>query len=149
MKLQELCESTTFKQWAAENKAKLKALKVKKPAAEKPAKKSKAEHREHLDTVLLSKVEAAISTSFPDGDPMDHFINFLEHHNLSIKDVDRVMRKRYGTSYNGYLVSAWADTARDNISDAKRELAAGKQPHHSAFYTVKDGKVVAEPNPWK
>ena len=115
------------------------------------AKKAEKEEKEKLDHKLYNKVIDAISNSFPDGDPMDHFMDWMERNGMDMKDVDRVMKKYEGKSYYRYLANMWDDYAADTIADAKSRIAAGKKPESSNFYYFdeKTGKLTKEKNPWK
>jgi hypothetical protein len=112
-------------------------------------KKSK-EERAALDVALLNKVENAISNSFPDGDPMDWFVGFLEKHNLDLSDVDRVMKKQYGRTYDQYQIDMWDSFAADSEHDANMMISQGQDPGSSPFWSWdgKSPKVELEPNPW-
>ena len=115
------------------------------------AKKAEKEEKEKLDSQLYHKVVDAIGNSFPDGDPMDHFMDWMDRKGLDMKDVDRVFKKYEGKSYYRYLANMWDDYAGDNMADANSEIAAGKKPASSAFYhwDGKSKKVTKEKNPWK
>jgi len=149
MKVAELLENA-FKQWAQENKDR----KQKERAAGKEHEKNfrvkqrqqNAEAKLAADRKLLQKIEDAISNSFPDGDPFDHFSSYLRHNDLDMSDVNRVVRKAHGVDYHRHLARMWDEVASQAIHDAKN----GHVETHSAFYDVdKDGKITRAPNPWK
>ena len=116
--------------------------------AERAAKPKKATG-EQLEQIYR-KVSDAIGSAFPDGDPIDHFGNWLERNNFTMDDVDRAFKKHDKVTYYKYLENYWDEYSRDAIADAKQAVKAGHTPGHSPFYSVDDdGKVEAEPNPWK
>jgi hypothetical protein len=128
----------------------------KKPAASE--KTDKAAAKDELDRELHRRITNAISSSFPDGEPLDRVESFMRKNDLDIKDVDRVMKRFEKTTYNGYLADMWDDFAADSASDAKAELARGHVPQDSPFFRVTgtDGnkftgkeKIVMNGNPWK
>lgn len=131
----------------------------KKPAPkEKTDKSASKAAKEELDRELHRRITNAISSSFPDGEPLDRVESFLRRHDLDIKDVDRVMKRFEKTTYNGYLADMWDDFASDSVADAKADLANGHVPQDSAFFRVTgtDGnkftgkeKIVMNGNPWK
>jgi hypothetical protein len=136
-----------YGQMADENKARMKKIRDeeklrkkiekaewnRKYGAAAQKKQSKAA-RMALDDVLLNKVENAISNSFPDGDPIDWFSGFLHKHDLDLSDVDRVMKKRYGRTYDQYQIDMWDSFAADSASDANTYIAQGQDPGDSPFW---------------
>lgn len=107
---------------------------------------------DELRKLYIDATEAAAS-SFPDGDPIDHLHRFLDSRNWDTSHIDMAFKKfghgREKKGWNQYLIDMWDDMAGDRIADAKSELAAGREPEHSPFYDVEDGKVIPADNPWK
>lgn len=155
MKVSELFEAhkSIYARMAAENRARKQKEREeakKAEAARKTAKKQQSKiEKERLEAQIFTKVEDAISMSFPDGDPFDHLVHWLNARDLTMDDVNRVLKKKIGITYDKYLSRMWDDAAADAVSDAEMMLSNGKTPHDSPFYHVADGKVVREPNPWK
>lgn len=150
-----LVENNTFKQMAKENRERKKAAREAEIAANKAHRAASAAAKKAKkvkdDVGLHAKVIDAISMSFPDGDPSDHFMGYLNRNDLDMSDVNRVMRKFEGVDYYKYLSRMWDDTARDRMHDANRDIENGKEPDQSDFYTWKKGdkKVTPSDNPWK
>lgn len=114
--------------------------------------------KKDLDRDFYFRVISAVSSSFPDGDPLDHIQPFMRRNGLDIDDVNRVMKKFEKVSYDTYLANMWDDYASDAVADAKMELKSGRLPQQSSFYKIEntDGqsvtgkeKIVKNSNPWK
>lgn len=143
------------------NRANSAAAEAWRNSSKKPAPKEKTDKKaakDELDRELHRRVTNAISSSFPDGEPLDRVESFLRLHDLDIKDVDRVMKRFEKNTYTGYLADMWDDFAADSVADAKAELARGQVPQETPFFYVTgtDGnkftgkeKIVMNGNPWK
>lgn len=134
---------------AAENKAALKAIKdqekvekLSQQILKRPPKEKKPDSFE-----IWRKASAAISNSFPDGDPIDHLLSFMNRYNLSMDDIDRAVRKheKVKGGFYAWLAGMWDDTQGDQIHDAKN----GHIDDNSPFYHVEGDKIVPADNPWK
>lgn len=139
---------------AREKENKVRTPRKKMTPEEKMRKKleqaaARKEHKQATDQWLLNKIDNAISSSFPDGDPADYLMGDLERHGVTMDDVNRVIRKREGRKVKGfydYLAGMWDDTQADAIHDAKN----GHGTNDSVFYRLDDdGTVHPEANPWK
>jgi hypothetical protein len=94
----------------------------------------------------------AISSSFPDGDPIDHYARKVER--LGVKDyhvgevVNKAMKK-YGRGVEKkgvyeYLAVMWDEMAKDAMHDAKNGHEA-REP----FVRMVKGVPELQDNPWK
>lgn len=150
-----LNENNTFKQMAKENRERKKAAREAAEAAEKAhraaASTAKKAKKVKDDVALHTKVIDAISMSFPDGDPIDHFMGYLNRNDLDMSDVNRVMKKYEKRDYYRYLSDMWDDVAKDAAHWANSRIEDGKDPEDSPYYTWKKGdkKVTLVQNPWK
>lgn len=94
----------------------------------------------------------AIGNSFPDGDPIDHYVRPIQR--LGVKefhvgDVVEMALKKHGRGVekkgvHAYLAQMWDDMAGDAMHDAK----AGHEAREP-FVRMEDGKPVKQDNPWK
>jgi hypothetical protein len=133
------------KRIAAANRAKLPP-KAKKP---KPV-IDKAEVKRWIQArspeAIWDKVQDAMQF-FPDGDPLDHLIPYLNKWEIDMTMVDAAVREfthsKHG--YSEWLSATWHELQRQAIGDAKR----GHVDRDSVFYTVNaDGKIKRSDNPW-
>jgi hypothetical protein len=97
---------------------------------------------------LHDEVTDAIGNSFPDGDPIDGFGDYLKDNKLTMDDVNKAFKKIEGMTYDKYMKTMWADSAADAAHDAQTDLKNGKKPHSSPFFDIKDDKVVMRTSPW-
>ncbi len=126
---------------------------AKKQKDESNLQKAEAKRLDKLYKELYDRGIEAIGSSFPDGDPIDHISAFMRKNKLYGDDLDAAFAK-YGDGYEkkGFYATVagwWDDMQPDQMHDANIDLKAGRQPEHSDFYDIKDGKVVAKQNPWK
>lgn len=102
---------------------------------------------------LYDEVVEAAGSSFPDGDPIDHFGDTLRKNNWTMDTVDLAFKKfgsgREKKGYDQFMIDMWDDFAADQTHDANMDLKAGRKPERSQFYDIKDGKAVIAQNPWK
>lgn len=111
----------SYKNWAAENRAKNKAD-ADKVRAERAAnvvkKRSIPDH-----AAIARHIETAVSDTFPDGYPHDHFLPKIRKqlrasgHNPedAMKHADIAARKHLGSkNVDHYLTQLWDDHASDN-----------------------------------
>lgn len=117
-------------------------------SAKKQEKAEAKEAAEKLDAELYQMVIRAISNVFPDADPYEQFAPFLSKHNLGMNDVDRVMKRNEKCTYNKYIARMWDHYSKDEVNDAKQMVKDGKKPEDSVFYSVYNGVVTANRNPW-
>lgn len=104
--------------------------------------------------MLYDRGIEAIGSSFPDGDPIDHMLRYLDPKHWTTDEIDQAFKKfGHGYEKKGFYATVegtWDDFSSDTIADAKMELSQGKKPDsNSPFFDIKDGKVVPKKNPWK
>lgn len=155
MKLTDLFEAykNQYAAMAAENRARAKKQREEERAAEKArkdaAKGASKDAKAKLENHLYAKAMDAVGQSFPDGDPMEMILPWMNRNNLTIKDLDRVFKKHDGVTFHKYLAVMWDQYAGQAVFDAEH----GHVDHNSAFYTVKKGEDKTRferlPNPWK
>ena len=89
---------------------------------------------------LWTRFEAAVSSSFPDGDPIGQIASYMRHQRLTIDDLDAAVKEHGGAdSAHGYLAQMWDDLSADAEHDAMRGA-------HGENY---DDKWFTQKNPWK
>lgn len=95
---------------------------------------------------IWMKVSGVVGDCFPDGDPIDELIPYMERTGITMKEINRAVKEHSGSkSYNSYLRDLWKDTAADQVHDARN----GHVDPHSPFYTVEaNGRIKPTPNPW-
>jgi len=166
MRLDEV--KTGFDSWAKEkaaaNRARMKIeadrVKLEKETlkrAEKATERSEKTKRERLtQQTIWSQVENSIVwASFPDGDPSHHLAQFMDKHDLTMKDIDSAIRKHTRSKgFYDYLADMWDDMQADRIYDAKN----GHVEENSPFYSTDDHELRPAvrprqirklPNPWR
>jgi hypothetical protein len=133
------------------------------------AKKAKEREKEDKAWSALDKKKAkvdlaavyrktidAISSSFPDGDPIDHLIPILSKMGVDryeIGDTINAALKKHGHGVEkkgmyAYMGSMWNDMAQDALYDAKTVMDKTGKEYDSPFIDYKDGKPFAKPNPY-
>jgi hypothetical protein len=118
----------------SELKKELQALRPKKPPLDE----------------IYDKVSNAIGDSFPDGDPIDYFGNWLRKNELTMDDVDRAFKKREKRTYYQYLGDMWEDIARSAFIDAHKAYHKyGREPEeHSNFWHMGKNGPELNDNHW-
>ena len=128
------------------------------------AKNAKLERERNAPAKLSSeqiwnKVETVIGNTFPDGDPIDHLIPWMEKTKVTMDQINAAVKKHAkAKDMYAYLADMWDDMASDAMHDANMMLNKGKIPDHNPFvdiinkdhhgFTGKE-KAVKRPNPWK
>lgn len=151
------------------DRAKKKAITDAEKAAREAIKKleredAKLEREKNAPTKLTSdqiwnKVETVISNTFPDGDPIDHLIPWMEKNKVTMDVINAAVKKHAKVKdMYAYLASMWDDMASDAMHDANMMLNKGKVPEFNPFidivnrdhqgFTGKE-KAVKNPNPWE
>jgi len=135
--------------WAKELAAKNREKKAAERAAKVPYKApsyANPKPKKLTAEQIFYRAEWAISQSFPDGDPADYLVPWLEKHNLYMDDVHRAFRKLgKGKDFYSYLAGMWEDFQGDQIHDAEH----GHADDNSVFYNVEaDGSITPKANPW-
>lgn len=140
------------KQKAAENKARMKKeqdeIKRQRKEFEKRLNGEASSKSKKPDSAeIWRKVEDAAGAAFPDSDPIDRLIPYMEKFGLIIDDLDAAVKKHGGAkSFNDYLAQMWDDYANDQMADADN----GHIDYNSQFYSVDDEENIKKnPNPWK
>jgi hypothetical protein len=156
--VEEAWNRSVFGRMADENKARLKKEREEERARKKAEKAEwnrkygtpKKVSKKALYGEFADKILSAISNSFPDGDPMDYFINYMQRNNLTMDDAEKAMKQATGRSYDHYLIDMWDSFAADSAYDANGSISRGQDPGDSPFWTWdgKSPKVELEPNPW-
>jgi hypothetical protein len=148
MKFKELFEADTWaKELAKANREKAKRetelKKLNKKIAMKPALKTPKLSTEEI----FKQVETSVGNSFPDGDPIDHLIPWMEKNSVTMDQIDAAVKKhaKPAKSMYGYLAIMWDDTSSDAMHDAQN----GHIDSNSPFYRMENDKPVKNPNPWK
>lgn len=98
------------------------------------------------DRWLYEKAQDAFAYAMDGGHPHDRFRVVFERYNLTMDDVDKVLRKIDKTKKGFYaqLAEMWSDTQGDQLHDAKN----GHIDDNNQFYRVIDGEIIPEDNPW-
>jgi uncharacterized protein YaiL (DUF2058 family) len=165
-KLEEARTKTAFDLWAAgvaaANRAKKKEI-ADRERAEREAIKKQQRELAALDRAarakppkltqdqIWNKVETAISNSFPDGDPIDHLMGWMEKNNVTMGQIDAAVKKyaRVKGMY-AYLEQMWDSMQADTVHDAEMALKNNKQfDDNSVFYYFDGEKIIKNSNPWK
>lgn len=97
---------------------------------------------------VWSKVELAISNSFPDCDPIDLLLPWMDRNKIDMSTIDAVVRKHNKGVKGLYdlLGQIWDDMQGDQLHDASN----GHIDDSSPFYSVSDDAVVIpKSNPWR
>ncbi len=96
--------------------------------------------------LIWRKVVDVIGNSFPDGDPIDYLIPYMEKNGITMKEINAAVRKYERVDFYQYLSRLWDESAADQIHDAKN----GHIDDNSPFYNVdKNQNIVPAQNPWK
>ena len=118
---------------------------------------AKADKKPAIDLAKVYRIAIdAISSSFPDGDPIDHMIPVLRKMGVDRYEVgdtiNAAMKKHgHGVEKKGiypYMDSMWKEMAQDALFDAKSVMQRTGKEYDSPFITYKDGKPVAKPSPY-
>jgi hypothetical protein len=128
------------------------------PKAKSGLNRSEAMKKRHADQAakldkLYWKISAAISETFPDGDPWDESSAWAKRiFNLDDwadtgKYINAAVKKHESyASLSDWLAGMWDEYQRDQISDANN----GHVENNNPFYRVgENGEIEPEGNPWK
>ena len=72
---------------------------------------------------------------------------------FKVRDVVDQSMAKFGThaekkGFDSYLRDMWDDMVKDAMFDAKSQIKKGQEPDDSNFYTYRNGKLEARPNPY-
>lgn len=106
---------------------------------------------------VYDKAIQVIGNTFPDGDPIDTMIPWLERRGVQDyqigETIDAAFKKHgHGAEKNGmysYMANMWDEMSADVLQDAIQSVKAGKLPERSPFLDFNGDKITKAPNPWK
>jgi hypothetical protein len=127
--------------------AKFKFNRDNSKANDKKARTDKALHE------LVSVIEDAVGSTFPDGDPFDHIYPVTRRMGIPANDIltwlDRAVSKAgMGKSYHDYIASIWDDQYGDAMTDLEHQQP-GDRNYDDAKDRVNSMGGPDAKNPWK
>ena len=105
---------------------------------------------------VYNKIIAVISSTFPDGDPIDTLAPWLKKQGIEGYEIGETitaaMKKfGHGSEKKGmyeYMADMWDDSIADAMHDAKNLQKKGEK-YDSPFVRYEGNTPVARNNPWK
>lgn len=167
IKIQEAKAKTAFDLWAANKAAENRAIKKEIADRERAEREAIKKHNREIAALdrkavkkklsdeeswkVFNKVETVIGNTFPDGDPIDHLIPWMEKTGVTMDQINAAVKK-HGKAKDmyAYLAGMWDDSQSGAVYDAEMAVKKNEKPQEPSVFFYFDGeKIVKNSNPWK